>query len=189
MKENKCKGIHAVAPSFNHTYLSSITMQQMTKVIVKCMGVNMAYQIAVSSSDGINVDRSFGSAERFLIYEVAADGTYHLTEIRGVQAADHSGTAGHCASPTENNCGNGAGTGPAGGCGGAGEHNPKVALIEDCRCIICQKIGFQVQKQLEKRAIVSFDVDCEIETALQKITQYFERVDSHQSLRGIAKTR
>ena len=30
----------------------------------------MAYKIAVASSDGINIDLSFGVADEFLIYEI-----------------------------------------------------------------------------------------------------------------------
>jgi hypothetical protein len=42
-----------------------------------------------------------------------------------------------------------------------------------------------VQKQFEKLAITGFDVDCTVEEALQKITAYLDKIDKHQSLRGI----
>ena len=37
-------------------------------------------------------------------------------------------------------------------------------------------------KQLEKKAISSFDVDCPVQEALEKITKYFHSVDNHVSL-------
>jgi hypothetical protein len=46
-------------------------------------------------------------------------------------------------------------------------------------------VGFNVQKQFEKLAITSFDVDCTIAEAMDKITSYLDKVDNHQSLRGI----
>ena len=76
-------------------------------------------------------------------------------------------------------CGNGR------GCSGA--VFPKVEIISDCRCVVCKKIGYKVQKQLEKLAIISFDIDCTVEEALNKITVYIQKTDTHRSLRGIAK--
>ena len=71
--------------------------------------------------------------------------------------------------------------GSGGGCHGA--PFAKVGLIDDCRAIVCSKIGFNVQKQLEKKAISYFDVSCPIEEALKKITYYYNRLDRHESLR------
>ena len=70
-----------------------------------------------------------------------------------------------------------------GGCGGAGEASAKVELVSDCRCVVCKKIGFHIQKQLERKAISAFDVTCPVEEALEKISHYFTRMDNHESLR------
>lgn len=151
----------------------------------------MAYKIAVASEGGEKVDLSFGAAFSFDIYEVEGK-TYHFYEKReyvlpegaAPQTADTSETQG-CGGAE--GCGNGkaSGCGTGGGCGGATGTFPKVELIRDCRCVICKKIGFQVQKQFEKLAITGFDVDCTVEEALQKITAYLDKIDNHQSLRGI----
>ena len=37
-------------------------------------------------------------------------------------------------------------------------------------------------KQLEKKAVASFDVDCPVQVALEKISNYFHSVDNHISL-------
>lgn len=55
-------------------------------------------------------------------------------------------------------------------------------LLSDCRCVVCKKIGFQAQKQFEKKAISVFDVECEIKEALDKITFYYNKIDRHESL-------
>lgn len=149
-------------------------------------GIHMPYKIAVASSDGEQVDGSFGSAEKFIIYEVA-DGIYRKLEERtfrgeGTDNNDAS-IADGCNPPdgckNEGVCGSGTG----GGCGGAGGTSAKVELVSDCRCIVCKKIGFHIQKQLERKAISAFDVTCPVEEALKKIAYYFSRMDNHESLR------
>lgn len=149
----------------------------------------MAYKIAVATTDGKRVNVSFGGAFQFEIYEV--DGhTYRLLEKRGYilpQGAAPEALPGNTQC-VDGHCQPSAGCGTGAGCGAGGTF-PKVKLIEDCRCVICQKIGFNITKQLEKLAITGFDVDCTIEEALKKITYYLEKVDGHQSLRGFAKQR
>ena len=94
----------------------------------------MSYKIAVASSDGIQIDETFGAAKRFLIYEVE-DGAYRRLEERAADEdkTDRRGTqqessfqnacnaksacSAESACHAESGCGNGTG----GGCGGAGE--------------------------------------------------------------------
>ncbi|MBP5156975.1 MAG: hypothetical protein ILP18_03775 [Treponema sp.] len=164
----------------------------------------MAYKIAVASSDASNVDVHFGAAGDFLIYNVADDGSFSLAEKRscpreGEENASSSGNAGPCgrgcgggsAAPCGGEsavaCGSGSdGTGSCSGqgngCGHAGAVSAKVQLVSDCRCVVAAKIGFNVTKQLEKKAISGFDVECPVQEALEKITKYFHNVDNHVSL-------
>ncbi len=147
----------------------------------------MSYLIAVATSDAKVVDLGFGAAKVFHIYEV--EGTeYKEKEYRefteeetAEQAAEGCGQDGQgsgCGGQTAG-CGGNSG----GGCGGAGGASKKVELIADCRSLVCQKIGFQAQKQLEKKAIAGFDVDCSVDEALAKIAAYFDKIDNHISLR------
>ena len=149
----------------------------------------MSYKIAVSSSDGIHIDQSFGGTETFYVYEIEGI-EHHLVAMRVMELIKENKEKG---SSDRNQCGrldnqcNGKmsrGCGTDGGCGNTEVSIPKVQLVEDCRCVVCKKIGFQVQKQLEKLAITSFDVECTIEEALSKIINYLYKVDGHQSLRG-----
>jgi predicted Fe-Mo cluster-binding NifX family protein len=137
----------------------------------------VSYKIAVGSSDGKNVDLKFGEVTKFLIYEVADEIT--LAEEREFKAEAEPKTNCNTSSCDSKSCG-----GNGGGCSGPGDISAKVELISDCRAIVCKKIGFQVQKQLEKKAISVFDVECEVKTALDKITFYYKRIDNHESLRG-----
>jgi hypothetical protein len=137
----------------------------------------MSYKIAIASSDEITIDLKFGSATAFLIYEVRDDGTCECLERRIVSERVKTEVPSMCGEKGE--C-------LGGGCHSSGPANPRVDLIADCRCVLCKKTGDPIQKQLDKKAISSFDVTGEIEDALHKIAQYFYRVDHHHSLRGIA---
>ena len=136
----------------------------------------MAYKIAIASSDGTEVNESFGAAERFLIYEIK-NGIYHLLEERENPMTGREDNPAKAASEKRNACGCGHG----GACSGI--ESEKVRVIADCRCLVCTKIGFQVQKQLERKAVTAFDVRCSVAEALDKITYYFNQMDKHEVFR------
>ncbi len=133
----------------------------------------MAYKIAVVSGDGVNVDLHFGAAESIDIYEVQDDGSFYLLEKREMKVPEEGFAAADTACAS-GGCGNGNG----GGCGNGGG-SAKVSLISDVRAVVAAKIGFNVTKALEKKAIASFDVECSVQEALEKITKYFYSVDNH----------
>lgn len=144
----------------------------------------MSYKIAIASSDGIHIDETFGSAAFFHIYEVT-DVEYVKSESREAgEVNDNSPDGSRENNCSSSGCGNGGCHAGGGGCGGNGESSPKVELVSDCRCVVCKKIGFNIRKQFERKAITVFDVACTVEEALDKITAYFSKVDTHQSLRG-----
>lgn len=144
----------------------------------------MAYKIAVGSLDGINVDLKFGEVSEFLIYEITDE--IRLIEKRKVNSvkADNINTNSTNESNNTNNaCTNGSShnrcCGNGNGCGSQ-SIIPGVTLIEDCKCVVCKKIGFQAQKQFEKKAITVFDVDTSIDDAITKITAYYAKIDSRK---------
>ncbi|MBR0132896.1 MAG: hypothetical protein IJM14_07440 [Lachnospiraceae bacterium] len=140
----------------------------------------MDYKIAFASSDGEMIDRSFGAANRFYIYEVE-DGRTSFSEVREFNAElpeKDTETGASCGEKT--GC-----AGNGGGCGG-GEcgANPKVEALSDVRCIVAEKIGFNIRRQLERKMIAVFDVKVPLAEALDKISTYFDKVDRHISLRN-----
>ena len=148
----------------------------------------MSYKIAVGSSDGKNVDLKFGEVNNFSIYEVD-ELNFKFLENREVKVSDDSfavhgpenqgcdskecGPSSGCGSSSGGCGGNGK------GCNGASDVLEKISVIDDCRCVLCKKIGFQAQKQFEKKAIVVFDIEVDIDSAISKIAEYFYKVDNH----------
>jgi predicted Fe-Mo cluster-binding NifX family protein len=150
--------------------------QDLIKSFNRKIGEGMGYKIAVATSDGIRVDLPFGAADSFKIYQVDDNNKFYESENRKYV----SGTKQDVVCDKANkSCG-------GQGCGGHEENNDKVLLVSDCRCVICSKIGFQIRKCLERKAITAFDIDIDIETALHKITDYFDKVDNHKNLRSTA---
>ena len=142
-------------------------------------GVNkMAYKIAIASSDEMYIDETFGAAKLFHIFEIE-DGNFKKIEVRFADESNKDlqcGVSGGCRSE-------GCHSEVNSGCNGNEGNSQKVELIADCRCVICKKIGFQIQKQLERRAITGFDVSCTVNQAIDKISFYYSKIDNHQSLR------
>lgn len=139
----------------------------------------MTYKIAVASSNGTDVDTNFGSARFFSVYTVSDEGNFVHSETRA--APDENQDKENFSVHTEKKC-TGNGCTNSGNCCRSAEISEKVRLISDCRCVVASKIGFTVQKQLERKAIAAFDVQCKVQEALQKITKYFYSVDNHLSL-------
>lgn len=136
----------------------------------------MSYRIAVASGDGKTVDTGFGAAEDFLIYEV--NGTeYRLLEKRkslcsvsrnadvdqGTSCADHENNASGCDGDGNTDC------------RGHGKHSGMVSAVSDCKCVLCKKIGYGAQKELERKGILSFDIEMDIDEALKKIVIYIDK--------------
>lgn len=142
----------------------------------------MGYFIAVATSDGNAVDLKFGQADKFYIYRVE-DKNIVLDGIREVKGSSEENKVTSCGNGSgSSSCGSGC-SGNGQGCGGSAEVIGKVALIEDCRSVVAKKVGFQAQKQFEKKAISVFDVECSVDEALEKITSYYYKIDHRQSLR------
>lgn len=171
--------------------LLKIFILWLSRDLTSVRGDTMAYKIAVGSSDGINVDLKFGEVENFLIYDVTD--SFRLVEQRAVTGgnSEDEGNANNVNSADlslesdckKSNCKSSGCGGNGGGCGGAEGVQKKVSLIDDCRCVVCRKVGFQAQKQFEKKAISVFDVEVPVEEALKKITYYYEKIDNHKTLR------
>lgn len=136
----------------------------------------MGYNIAVASTDGINIDKHFGASDSFFIIRVNDDGTY---ENLGERFVDETQSASDGCG--ESSCGH--------SCGGHSDPKiqKKVETISDCRCLLCDKCGPGSEKQLGKSNISTFEINMKLDEALKTIIKYYKKSDAHESLKDIAK--
>ena len=106
--------------------------------------------IAVASDDGINVNKHFGKAEKFYIYE-SIDDEVNFIEERNV-------------SP---------------GCGGCGNHNDSkieanLEVIKDCSYLIVERIGDRSFQAAEGFGIEPYEIPGNIEEGIDKLIKYIK---------------
>lgn len=135
----------------------------------KEMKILMGYNIAVASTDGINIDKHFGASDSFFIIKVNDDGTYENLEERVVKKGQNNCTS---ASSGESSVGH--------SCGGHSDPaiQKKIEVISDCRCLLCSKCGPGSEKQLGQNNISAFEINLKIEEALKRIIKYYKKVMS-----------
>ncbi len=106
------------------------------------------YRAAVASSDGIVVNRHFGRADTFYIYEVKENGRCRLLEIRNVTPV----------------------------CDG-GNHNDKdllanISRLKDCKYILVSRIGPGAANAAEQSGIIPMELPGMIEESIARLTAY-----------------
>ncbi len=150
----------------------------------------MGYKIAVATSDGLNIDLHFGAAQQFEIYSVEGL-DFHKIETRAVPVSQEqqfiyvrnveAGCGNGCGSGDGSGCNSGcnSGCGSRNGCGG-GEKSDSVEMLSDCRSVVCKKIGRNILKQFERKAISVFDIELPIKEALSKIVSYYYKIDERK---------
>ena len=102
-------------------------------------------KIAVASTDGKLVDLHFGDADRFLIYKIE-DGEGKFQEIREKTAM-----------PLNN-------------------HQERwvasIDLINDCKAVLCNKIGNEPTIELRKLGIKPIQLDCKVKDAVSECSKH-----------------
>lgn len=113
----------------------------------------MAYKIAVASTDGKVVNQHFGRAEKFYIISVLVDGTFHFESVRDMSSACQDG--GHSEEGLARN----------------------VSLLSDCSYCLVSQIGPGAEYALNKQGITAFAISHYIDTAIEKIVVYHNRIN------------
>lgn len=138
----------------------------------------MGYKAAVTSTKGKNVDLHFGEAEDFWIFDISDDEEISFSEHRVYKDDERDSNELDRTAPE--GCG-GSGT----GCGKGKEE--KIKLIQDCRVVISEKIGYGIAKRLELHGIHHFEVDGDTKTNLEAIVSYLGKLDRHENLRKLSR--
>jgi len=102
-------------------------------------------KIAVASTDGKLVDLHFGDANKFLIFEIE-DGEGKFHEIR--EKTDL---------PLNNH---------------TDRWLASIDLINDCKAVICNKIGNEPTIELRKIGIKPIKLDCEVNKAVKECSKH-----------------
>jgi predicted Fe-Mo cluster-binding NifX family protein len=125
----------------------------------------MPYKIALTSSDGKNIDLHFGHAENFLIAEVdEQQGSWKILESRALphEADNCSAANANCSAST--------------GCTGHGHQDGRllsvISAISDCTYILTAKIGPKPHSVLQKAGITALEAPLDIAEALPKLNTY-----------------
>jgi len=105
----------------------------------------MSYKIAVASSDGKVVNKHFGHARQFIVYEVDDAGKWSFIEMRSTNPICNMG-----------------------------EHNESsmqqtVKLLSDCKVVVVSQIGFIAEQALMDEGISSYSVSDFINSVLPKV--------------------
>lgn len=124
-------------------------------------------RFAVATSDRKHVNQEFGRSDSFLIYQMDDKKEVVLLEERKVDGDASNGQNTDCQS----------GNAAQGACGGANSPwlDARIALVEDCVCVLCSRIGPGAENRLLKKDISAFAVQMPISDALKKIAEYYGR--------------
>ena len=146
----------------------------------------MSIKVAITSSDGLNIDLHFGQTKSFLIYELK-ESKFELTEKRELPPQSDTPVVSTGSTTGTSDCnpavsigyetgGFGCGSG-GGGCGGgaAGPLAPAVELLLDCRSVVAAQIGQGMRRQFERNAISVFDIELPVNEALEKLAAYYTK--------------
>lgn len=119
--------------------------------IVNTGGMGVAWKVAVGSGDGYTIDQHFGHCDRFLIYELEADGTFCKT---GERSCERQVAA-------------------------RGRHEEttlqaKALLLSDCPIVLVSQIGPGAKALLYERGIVAMAVGAPIGQALGRLIQFLK---------------
>ncbi|HWR44807.1 nitrogenase cofactor biosynthesis protein NifB [Sporomusa sp.] len=110
------------------------------------------YKVAVTSKFGKLVDLHFGQAEEFQIYQVNGS-RYELVETRQLEKY----CSGNAACDTED-----------------GRKDALLMALADCDAVLTMRIGYQAQKRLLKRGIMSVEYCYTVESGLGYATEQLD---------------
>lgn len=102
-------------------------------------------KVAVATTNGKVIDLHFGDADKFLIYEIT-DQNGKFKEIR--EKTDL---------PLESH---------------TDRWVASIDLIDDCKAVLCRKIGKEPTIELRKLGIKPIELDCEVENALNECSKH-----------------
>lgn len=96
-------------------------------------------KIAVASTDGKNIDLHFGDADQFFIFDIVGKEFLELRKKPELPLEDHSE-----------------------------RWKASIGMLDDCKAILCRKIGKEPHIELRKKGIKCIVFDSKIDEALDE---------------------
>ncbi|MDR2304421.1 MAG: hypothetical protein LBE10_07530 [Treponema sp.] len=124
----------------------------------------MSFKVALSSSNGKEVDLHFGNTEVFYILSVdEQSGAWEPGERRPV--------------PQVSGCGGSAPKGSSGGCLGHSDErlDTVIKLLGDCSYVLTTRIGRKPHMFLKRAGITALEAPADIAESISKLTVYHRR--------------
>ncbi|WP_010256278.1 NifB/NifX family molybdenum-iron cluster-binding protein [Treponema primitia] len=146
----------------------------------------MPYKIALTTSNGSDVDLHFGQSTEFQVFQVHEDtGTWEFLEQRNLNRATGPACApGECPDTSQASCAPGcAAPSQAASCGGCGSgqgHRDErieavIAVLSDCNYILTAKIGPKPQAVLKQAGITALESPTDLGVAIGKLNTYHNK--------------
>ena len=111
------------------------------------MNSDKLFRIAAASTDGKMIDRHFGKADSFFIFDIDASG-WTFVEQRNVTPLCES-------------------------CDEDGGHSSILESLADCTAVVAVKIGAKAKRDLEINHISAFEQPDHLDKAMAKLAAYY----------------
>ena len=111
----------------------------------------MKYKVAVASSDGKIVNRHFGRADKFYIYEIA-NKTFSFIEERNTKAICNGGSHDEA------------------------DFDSTIELLKDCKLVVVSQIGYAAEKYIAERGLMALEIPGFIDEVLEKLSKRGELI-------------
>ncbi|MDR3122943.1 MAG: hypothetical protein LBU16_04095 [Treponema sp.] len=121
----------------------------------------MPYRIAITSSDGKQIDLHFGHADSFYVIQVDEEtGAWEPVGRRDLPEAVPEGAEPDC--------------GGRGGCSGHNDErlNRVIGILPDCRYLLTFRIGKKPHAFLQRAGITALESPGDLSLAIPKLTAY-----------------
>ena len=105
-----------------------------------------SWRVAAASSNGLDINRHFGQASSFFVFDLKPDGGYELVEERGFNQF----------------------------CSDCGHENlaERIGIFADCAALLAAKIGPAVREELAAAGLLVFEQEGPIDKNLRRLAKY-----------------
>lgn len=160
----------------------------------------MSFKVAAASLGDVRADQHLGQARRFVVFDIADDGSFSRSGVREIspphaEAGEGGAVFRHAEAdegcrPALGGCGfspSGCGSFRAGGCGGDSSDGTTAddlfTLLSDVSYVLAAKAGPKMRKAFGVHGITVLEADLPFDEAIPKLFVYEQRLNASKRLR------